>query len=582
MRTKKISELPVCPDEEIDNLKTIGVNAQNESYQVPLNKIKGSAGGGMSDDVYSAIQRNVDLMRARLNTLISDLANLAFRDSRTSQISNAEWTSWPENSGGSSGGDTPSGTPSLTLKYDGSAIESSQALPFSIGQNTGQGVSKTITVKGTNITKPLSVAVTGTNFIVSPTTIAAANANDGIAITVSFNGTSQEDGTLTVSSSEVSETIYIRGSYLQQGGGDPTNPEDPTGDTVNVITHLLNMTKTSGGNTATKGSPYTAEITTTSTYNGDLRVYMGGVNITSQCRITDVTGGKQVKTPNVTGDIMIVATARTGTVTVKASAQLNLKINNMIPDETVSTVGNDTIYTYELSGLESLTSIKTGINYGTNNFINATSLVEVDFGGVPLKNSYSDGQVFAQIFQGCTNLTKVKNIVLHTVTQSAINGIFASCTRLTEITGLNTWDVELATSMANTFSGVPITTLDISGWVCNNITSVASMFSTSALTNLTIGYFNTGTIPDTNANIAMALNISGSAATIHCITKTPPTLNPNNNWLQCRSSNQPYTSSKKVYVKCPVNCLAAYSAGAGWNNVGYDGGIVPQLSEETA
>ena len=529
----------------------------------------------MSDDVYSAIKDNVDLLRARLNTLISNLANLAFSGSRTNQISNAEWTSWPENSGGSSGGDTPSGTPSLTVTDNGSVI--SNGATIDIGTATPSGVaSKTIRIKGTNLNSDLSVSLSNdstSGLGVSPSTItvAAATNGNGAELTLTYGnaGSSslgQATGTLNITSADgINMSFSLTARYQSSVVPDP-DPEEPTSATVDVITHLLNMTKTSGGNTATKGSPYTIEIATAHTYNDDLRVYMGGVNITSQCTITDITGGKRVVTPNVTGDIMVIATARTGTVTIKSSAQIDLKINGSTVNYVTS--GSDFIYTW--SG-NAITSIAVG---NTTNFINVTSIKEVDFGGVPLKAAQ-------QLFQGCTGLTKVENIVVHIDSQAQANGLFANCTSLTSITGLNTWKVELATSMANMFNGVQLTSLDISGWVCNSITSVANMFSASALTDITIGYFNTGSISDTASNISMALAISGSVVTIHCKSKTPPTLNPDNNWLKNRSQYSPYHTTRTVYVKCPANCLAAYQAGAGWDSVGYYNGVVPQLSEES-
>lgn len=111
-----------------------------------------------------------------------------------------------------SGGSTT--TPTLTSPTNGSTVN--------VGTNTGSGVTKTITVKGSDLTKALTVSVSGTGFTVTPTSITATNANAGTTITVTYNGTATNaTGTLTISSSEVSATVNLTASY-NSGGGDPT------------------------------------------------------------------------------------------------------------------------------------------------------------------------------------------------------------------------------------------------------------------------------------------------------------------------------------------------------------------------
>ena len=108
-------------------------------------------------------------------------------------------------------------TPALTAPTSGSTV--------AVGTNTGSGVSKTITVKGSNLTKALTVAVTGNGFSVSPTSITAANANNGTSVTVTYNGASASaTGTLTISSSEVNSTVALTASY-NTGGGEVTGDE---------------------------------------------------------------------------------------------------------------------------------------------------------------------------------------------------------------------------------------------------------------------------------------------------------------------------------------------------------------------
>ena len=113
-------------------------------------------------------------------------------------------------------GTTPTPTPTLSAPTNGSTIN--------IGTNTGNGVSKTITVSGSNLTKSVTIAVNGTGFSVSPTTLTASSVNNGTTVTVTYNGTATNaSGTLTISSSEVSATVNLTASY--SSGGDPTGDE---------------------------------------------------------------------------------------------------------------------------------------------------------------------------------------------------------------------------------------------------------------------------------------------------------------------------------------------------------------------
>ncbi len=98
-------------------------------------------------------------------------------------------------------------------------------------------VSKTITVKGANLSANINVTVSGENFSVTPTTLTANAVNNGTTITVTYSGTAESaTGTLTISSSEVSRTCNLTAGK-QQPGEDPINPDPddpitPTGDSV--------------------------------------------------------------------------------------------------------------------------------------------------------------------------------------------------------------------------------------------------------------------------------------------------------------------------------------------------------------
>lgn len=107
-------------------------------------------------------------------------------------------------------------TPVLSDPLNGSTIN--------VGTNSGDGVSKSVTVKGVNLTKTLIVSVTGTGFSVTPTILTAAAVNAGTNITVTYNGTvANASGQLTISSSEVNSTSTLTATY--NTGGSPSGTE---------------------------------------------------------------------------------------------------------------------------------------------------------------------------------------------------------------------------------------------------------------------------------------------------------------------------------------------------------------------
>ena len=77
---------------------------------------------------------------------------------------------------------------------------------------------KQITVKGTSLTKDLTVSVSGDGFSVSPTTISADDANAGTTVTVTFakNVKGTYTGTLTIASEEATSTINLTATVVSE------------------------------------------------------------------------------------------------------------------------------------------------------------------------------------------------------------------------------------------------------------------------------------------------------------------------------------------------------------------------------
>ena len=115
-------------------------------------------------------------------------------------------------------GETPANQPVLTQPASGENINvGTIAL-------TDNSVSKTITVKGVNLTQSVTVTVSGEGFSVTPTTLTASAVNNGTTVTVTYSGTAENaSGTLILSSSEVSRSCALTAGK-QQAGEDPVEP----------------------------------------------------------------------------------------------------------------------------------------------------------------------------------------------------------------------------------------------------------------------------------------------------------------------------------------------------------------------
>lgn len=203
--------------------------------------------GGISADVYDAIKTNVETLRSMLYTLVNTyLANLAFNNGKPDLSSIANAFTWPENDGGGSGGgDTPTGDPSLTVYVDGVAISNGSTINVGTKTSSSGSVSKTITVKGSHLGTALTASLSGTGFYfgssgsqTSQTILANnANASSGWTLTVRYEGEdANATGTLTISSSEVSVTVNLSASHQEQGGGDEPTPSGYVDD--GLVLHL--------------------------------------------------------------------------------------------------------------------------------------------------------------------------------------------------------------------------------------------------------------------------------------------------------------------------------------------------------
>lgn len=218
-----------------------------------------TSGGGMSAEVYAAIQANVETLRSMLYTLVNTyLANLAFNNGKPDLSSIANAFTWPENDGGSSGGgDTPTGDPSLTVYVDGVALSNGSTINVGTKTSSSGSVSKTITIKGSNLSRPVSLTMgaSTSGLSVSTSSISAAQAmtTSGATATISYSGTiASASGSITISSGTASLTFQLSASYQQQGGGDEPTPSEITFSKPSFKLNSIISASSSNGNIVTE------------------------------------------------------------------------------------------------------------------------------------------------------------------------------------------------------------------------------------------------------------------------------------------------------------------------------------------
>lgn len=373
-----------------------------------------------------------------------------------------------------------------------------------------------------------------------------------------------------------------------------------------VTKKLLNMTSGNSGdttdqdygylhNTIVDGSTYTDTILPVSgaTSNNDLKVYMDGELLAANTDYTYNASTGALSVPNVTGDITIVATAATGTVTVRSNTS-----------GTTATVGGTTITCDTADGNEFVGSASGITTFSSLTFSDKTKITAIDFGGaISTMNLYGSTGAFQgmtalvdvlglvvhttgtmrDVFNGCTKLERIQTIgwdlshvsgtykwyqtfmncsklaridVDHFVDGFAgeVRALFSGCSALIELYDINTWGMRAVTSMYMLFNSCSsLSTLDIRGWVTtSSLTGLGDAFK--GIYKLIIGEFNTEGV-----NMGTS-QVSNTIGMIQCTTPTPPAVNSTKAWL-----NNFYNLTKIIV---PKGCLSAYTDA--W------GSIIPQ------
>lgn len=251
--------------------------------------------GGLSWTIYNAIQSNVNTLQATVDDLIAKLANIAYKtDSRPSAIGEF---GWPDNDS------YPETEPALTSPLHNSTL--------SIGQIAADGTSRSasLSIKGSNLTQPLGLSVTGTGFSLSKSTLTAAEANAGAIVTVTYTNTGTGDGATKTGFIEItSQQLATVKVNLTASKAAPDAPEyfDVMLGSGSTGVKLSSNEQVEEGNTLSVYlqplTGYTLPSSVTITENGT------PVSVGSGQRATYDSGSGLIQVANVRGAIEITAT----------------------------------------------------------------------------------------------------------------------------------------------------------------------------------------------------------------------------------------------------------------------------------
>lgn len=190
------------------------------SYTGRLYKWTGTAfeaiGGGMDAAIYEIIKSNVNLVAAKLDSLISAMAMLAFSgtvDKNTLKVGTLSWIE-PETH-----------TPRLVSPVANSTIDCGTAY------EDEYDIQKTIYIQGADLTNGLTLAITegSQNFSLAggSSSVSKNDALAGTNITVIYTSSSsvaEATGKLRIFGGGVDVTVNLRGTYSEQGGGGGDTP----------------------------------------------------------------------------------------------------------------------------------------------------------------------------------------------------------------------------------------------------------------------------------------------------------------------------------------------------------------------
>lgn len=524
-RRGSVGEYPILPNRVYFN-----------SYTGRLYKWAGSSfeaiGGGMDGAIYDIIKSNVNLVAAKLDTLIGALAMLAFSGTVNKESLKVGSLSWVE---------PETHEPRIITPLGGSTLE------FGNSTEDDEDIQIGLFIEGADLTEALTLSITegSSRFRLGSgsSSIAAATANGGTTIYLYYNSSSSvanATGKLNIHSSEVDVNVNLHGTYSEQGSETPTqtisvspsslsfNAEvgqsaqqtftvtgrnltgniqissnsnlftvnsgslsptngsvdatvtvtyEPTAagthsgtitasstgaanqtvsldgtataavSTVNVVYKLLNISAPSTATqdqvwgyykeTVNKSDNFSKTLSAiNATLRDDLTVKSGGVVLYQQggsnnnSGITFSNGMLSITSTvlnSLTDDLIIEATAYTGTVTITASEAVSGGVTI-----------NGTAQNLEQGSKEFNVSTISSLSFASGA---KTKITSIDFGGAQFT-----GQSLESMFSGFTALTQVKGLVV-TGSVNTLAKMFKGCTSLQVFDTIG-WDTSAVTTIA--------------------------------------------------------------------------------------------------------------------------------------
>lgn len=231
-------------------------------------------------------------------------------------------------------------------------------------------VSKMLLVKGSNVTKPVSISVSGEGITVSTNTLTPAQVNAGTNITLTYTNNLEINttvtGSLTITSDEVSATIAVTASKTTM--------------TYYTITNTLtNVTNSNADTSVVENSSYSATLSPSLARHilddENITVTMGDTDITA-----DVYSDGEINIAEVTGNVVITASTITyvtdGLVMHLDYNTIDLD-NNKWTSLVTTTDANDEPLTYEFDLVDVVKSQNGAVFNGTSSLATSTQVLPI-------------------------------------------------------------------------------------------------------------------------------------------------------------------------------------------------------------
>jgi len=146
-------------------------------------------------------------------------------------------------------------------------------------------------------------------------------------------------------------------------------------------------------------------------------------------------------------------------------------------------------HTYAAAGTYTLNITGTITGFYFNNSGDRLKLTQISQWG-SLKLGTTEGSYF----YGAANLTVTATDLLDLTGTTSLLRAFSSCTSLTTVPSMNSWNTSSVTHMGSLFQSASVFNQDIGSWNTSNVTTLGAMFNSAAAFNQNIGSWNTSKV----------------------------------------------------------------------------------------